>query len=154
VTAKQLHENLNNFTDTMEVYLHRFASNIPPTLCRETPGGFSLKVAYSRGVKYLADHGECRWLIDMIAAEIQKPAKDPEYWKMHFWHLEKNGNGAILRCVRDTDEESMNRPLVVKKIGFTDFPFELDGKQPFTIYAGAVERGSDKLMLIYLPSEY
>jgi hypothetical protein len=155
VTPKELHQNLSNFTCSDEnAYLHRFAANIPVTLCRETPGGFPLKVAYSEGVKYLVEHGQCRWLLDMIATEIQKPAKDPKYWETHFWRLEKKGGGAILRCIYDTDEKSLDEPLVVKRIGFTDFPFELEGKQPFTLYAGATQRGSDKLMLIFLPSEY
>jgi hypothetical protein len=83
--------------------------------------------------------------------QVQK--KKPEWLQLHFWVLEKSkGNKATLKCVHDTDKQSMGKLVVKKEYDFTDFPFPSNGK--FVLYCGATFAIFGNIQNILLPSEY
>lgn len=141
MTPAELHSNLRMFSGTEEA--HRI--------------GIIPNFLVSDGVKYLADKGECFWLLDAISSYYidssfrQKLDADDRLKTMQFWLLEKKGNGAVLKCQRDTGpgEEA----YVTQDIPSTDFPFE-QGETMFKIYVAFTAVGNRHVYLAMLPSEY
>lgn len=110
-------------------------------------------VIYSEGAVFLAENGKAWWLLEAIAShltagkEIREKAKENQcFLGLHFWELQKDGDGAILACVEDTGLE----PIVTQKIEYTDFPFSRSGL--FRLYVG--NDGPGTPTKIFLPSEY
>lgn len=103
LTPAQLQANLGQFTGTENYYRHW--------------SGF----LFTDGVKYLADHAGCYWLIDAIASYQRELAEHPDQ-RLHetqFWKLTVQENhGAILECVADQGVP----PAVSQPIEWTDFP--------------------------------
>jgi hypothetical protein len=138
-----LHQALRGFSGTEEYHRHWLPH-----------------VVYTDGVAYLAEHGECYWLIDAIASHLRRPpviAKKygERFGAFHLWTLRKfpdggGPNAAILETKEDTDE-----PILIRQvIPYTDFPFE-DGDKPFKLYAAASEMEEGKTVyVLMLPSEY
>src|SRR5690348_16493670 len=65
------------------------------------------RLAYSDGVKFLAENGGAYWLIDLIASYQPMLAKhrDHRLHDLQFWALTVNGDrSATVTCVADTDE--------------------------------------------------
>jgi len=91
---------LEQFTGTEQYYKH-----------------WTKLMVYTDGVSYLADKGECHWLLDVIASyqiksEIRKT-------KFQVWEFKKdiNGGGVV------TMKEDKGKPEIVnQKIPHTDFP--------------------------------
>ena len=116
-----------------------------------TRHGLARCVIYSEGAKYLAEHGDCYWLLDAVASYFldrkfrQHLRTHPDFSRMHFWNLTKEGEGAVLTAVFDKG----CTPVVSQEIEYTDFLFPEDGK--FQLYVGSDETG---LWKIFLPSEY
>ncbi len=89
---------------------------------------------YTDGIKYLAERGECYWLIDLVGSY------QPQLGNMPFqvWRLQvRDDKSALATMVEDTGE-----PVKVRQeIPFTDFPLKT-----FSFYC------IDNIML--LKSEY
>lgn len=111
-------ENLMQFTGTEKYYSY-----------------FNLKL--TDGVKYLADKGECWWLLDVILSY------QPEYYQVPFqlWELNIDKEEDKRAAVITMREDSNTKALVTQKIPYTDFP--LDYLKLYVI---------DRVIL--LPSEY
>ncbi len=76
---------------------------------------------FTDGVKYLADHAECYWLIDLVGS-YQPQLRDVPF---QVWRIEvKHDDSALVTMIEDTGQ-----PVKIKQeIPFTDFPlseFEL-----------------------------
>lgn len=71
------------------------------------------------GMKYLAEQGECWWLMDVVASYQHQLVKE----KIHFqlWQIKKNeDNSCKVTCREDTGE----KPVVEQEIEYTDFPLD------------------------------
>ncbi len=70
---------------------------------------------YTDGVKYLADHAECYWLIDLVGS-YQPQLRDVPF---QVWRIKvKDDDSALVTMVEDT-----GKPVKIKQeIPFTDFP--------------------------------
>jgi hypothetical protein len=97
--------NLEQFIGSETVYRH-----------------WSGRLAYTEGVKYLAQKCEAHWLIDAIASWQLSPKvkRDPMLQQIQFWKLRVNPDkSAVLTCERDTDDVA-----VTQEIEYTNFPLE------------------------------
>jgi hypothetical protein len=93
--------DLRQFTGTENWYRH----------------GLLRRITFTDGVKYLAEHAQCWWLIDDIAIMQLRPevrAVDFQFWKLK---VEPDGT-ALLTMVKDEGYE----PTYTQKISITDFP--------------------------------
>ena len=92
---------------------------------------------FTDGVHYLAEHGKCYWLLDLIGS-YQMSDKKIRNMHYQFWKLKVNEDkSAVVTMKEDSDQ-----PVVVKqRIPCTDFP--LDAVELWMI--GGV---------LILPSEY
>lgn len=73
------------------------------------------------GVLFLAQKGECFWLLDLILSvqDLPQIKDDPYLQCMQFWTLIVNEDQtAKVICERDTDDV-----VYEQKIDYTDFPF-------------------------------
>ena len=72
---------------------------------------------FTDGVKYLADHAECYWLIDLVGS-YQPQLRDVPF---QLWRVEVRGDdSALVTMVEDTGQ-----PIrVSQEIPFTDFPLK------------------------------
>ncbi len=70
---------------------------------------------YTDGVKYLAEKGNCYWLLDKILINTKYKKKLQEFgvWKL----LVYEDKSALLVC-----EDGNNNRLYAEKIDYTDFP--------------------------------
>ncbi len=76
---------------------------------------------YTDGIKYLADHAECYWLIDLVGS-YQPQLRDVPF---QLWRIDvRDDKSALVTMIEDTGQ-----PVKVRQeISFTDFPlsdFEL-----------------------------
>ncbi len=124
------HDELRRFTGSGLVYMHR------------------LHLAYTEGVRHLANRGDAYWLIDAISSWIGSKAfreaasKDSRIECMHFWKLTVlEDRTAVLTARVDSPVE----PFIVQSIPFTDFPLS-----DVDIWAGH----DGKSWTLYLPSEH
>lgn len=90
---------------------------------------------YTDGVQYLAEQGQCYWLINAIASYQHKLRRDQYLVDFQLWILSvamegqrkypfieiENDNGCVLTCWRDTPKEGI-KPAVSQQIEYTDFP--------------------------------
>lgn len=112
-------EDLSHFTGSEHWYQH----------------GLVRSIAYTDGVKYLADEGGAYWLLDEIAL-AQKFNARVKVEPFQVWTLVVNDREGVLTC--DDGDDNI---VYTKTIPFTDFPLA-EIKLYFT----------DKVIL--LPSEY
>lgn len=70
---------------------------------------------FTDGIKYLADHAECYWLIDLCGS-YQPELKDIPF---QLWRVDvRDDNSALVTMVED-----IGQPIKVRQeIPFTDFP--------------------------------
>lgn len=70
---------------------------------------------FTDGVKYLADHAECYWLIDLVGS-YQPQLRDVPF---QLWRVEvRDDDSGLVTMVEDTGQ-----PIKIKQeIPFTDFP--------------------------------
>ncbi len=70
---------------------------------------------FTDGVKYLADHAECYWLIDLVGS-YQPQLRDVPF---QLWRVEvRDDDSGLVTMVEDTGQ-----PVKIKQeIPFTDFP--------------------------------
>jgi hypothetical protein len=100
VQDEKLEAALSSFIGSDEVYRHGI-----------------FKMLYTQGVQYLAEKGECYWLLDAIASYQIKPKVKREPFQV--WTLTVNHKKeAVLTCVRDTGA----KPVATQRIDYTDFP--------------------------------
>ena len=131
--AEALREGLPHFTGTQKLFRHAF---------------FRAAV-YTEGVQFLAEKGECYWLLDDIVSHLASPAfnraaaKDDRIRDMHFWKLKVAKDESAKLTARADDGV---KPFVSQDIPYTDFP--LDEQD---VWAQRNEFGSFTLML---PGEY
>ncbi len=109
---------------------------------------FIRAVIYTDGIQYLAQHGNCYWLLDAIGSHLISPefkqaaAKDERLSLLSFWKLAVSPNRtAKLTAIADSDEP----PFVTQDIDFTDFPLD-------SIDIWAANNGEGYTLM--LPSEY
>jgi hypothetical protein len=87
-------------------------------------GGFFGKDVYlTDGVKYLAEHARCFWLLDVICSYqgYEKLDQNFQVWTLNVFskeEAEKKGYLALVKGRNDT------KSIVTQKIPFTDFPLE------------------------------
>jgi len=98
--ANAFYAQLNQFTDSAEFYPHWL------------PG-----FRYTEGVRFLAEHTRCYWLIDLIAILQVRALKDAWLREFQLWELFVKGGSAILACSRDSDDVAFREVIVT-----TDFP--------------------------------
>jgi len=72
---------------------------------------------YTDGVKYLATHAECYWLLEAIFSYQSIPEIKSEPFQV--WKLVKQGDAATLSI-----EDGNDNVIKEFKIPFTDFPLE------------------------------
>ncbi len=75
---------------------------------------------YTDGVKFLAEMGQCYWLLDAIGSwQISPKVRGNKMLgEIQFWTLEvKENNSAKLVCERDSNDVA-----VTQEIEYTDFP--------------------------------
>ena len=90
---------------------------------------YSLGMLYTDGVKELADHAECYWLLDAIAVHQPKLRQNPRLRDFQLWllvvgnehELIKPKHSAVLTCWEDTPVLGV-KPAVSQEIEYTDFP--------------------------------
>jgi hypothetical protein len=99
-------DNLESFTGTECYYRH-----------------FTRKLVYTDGVKYLAEHGEAYWLIDLVASYQNGPAiaKNERLQEFQLWEVKLVGKGCVVTC----REDSNIPPSITQEIEYTDFPFDI-----------------------------
>jgi hypothetical protein len=69
------------------------------------------------GVQYLTEKAKCFWLIDLIES-CQPKLRDARF---QIWGIKVNDDKtAFIYCKEDSDK----KPVVTKKIDFTDFPLK------------------------------
>jgi hypothetical protein len=101
MNAKLTQADLAQFTGTETWFRHG--------ICRN--------VLYTDGVQYLAEHGECYWLIDKIATLQSIPRIKSEEFQV--WRLKVTNNTATLTC-----EDGNDNAVYSEHITFTDFPLD------------------------------
>ena len=97
----QLQEDLKYFTGTENWYKHSMFPNF----------------TYTDGVKHLASHAECYWLIESIFSYQSIPEIKQQDFQV--WKLVKKNDSAVLSV-----EDGNNNVIRLFKIAFTDFPLE------------------------------
>jgi hypothetical protein len=101
------------------------------------------RMVLTDGAKYLAQKGECFWLMDAIASHQPECLKHEALRYIQFWTLTKHPEGnATLKCF----EDSGLPPVVTQEIPYTDFPLDT-----IKLY---VQTMGDGHYCIMLPSEY
>ena len=124
-TAPKLNQgDLDQFTGTDQWYRH----------------AINLSVTFTDGVSYFAETAGAFWLLDIIATELPKLAR--EHGIVFITATARDGK-ADLVAVRDDGEP----PLWKRHIDFTDLP---DGAWRLWFADG----GPDGTLVIMLPSEY
>jgi hypothetical protein len=98
--ANALYAELNQFTGSTEFYRHWLK-------------GFR----YTEGVRFLAEHARCYWLIDLIASLQVRALKDAWLREFQLWELFVKDGSAILACSRDSDDVAFRQTIEA-----TDFP--------------------------------
>ncbi len=132
VSAAELRAELAHFTGDYERYRH----------------GVNRSLIYTPAVRYLAEKAGAYWLIDAIASHVGSAAyrreamRDPRLQYLHFWRLEVAEDGSAVLSAR---ADSGQRPFVVQRVPFTDFP--LDEIDLWVGYDG-------RHYTLYLPSEH
>ena len=79
---------------------------------------------FTDGVKFLAEHAEAFWLIDVVASYQRRLARTERLREFQLWQIKRtasNPQGVIVTCRGDSDEE----PVVTQHIPYSDFPAEL-----------------------------
>src|SRR5258706_3106470 len=98
--ANAFYAQLNQFTGSNEFYRHWLKS-----------------FRYTEGVRFLAEHARCYWLIDLIASLQVRALKDAWLREFQLWELFVKDRRGILVCSRDSDDIAFRE--VIKA---TDFP--------------------------------
>jgi hypothetical protein len=100
------------------------------------------------GVLYLAEKGQCFWLMDAIASHQPDLLKNEWAEQAQFWELtvDLDAHTAVLICREDSDKA----PAVTQVIEYTDF--DLDTIKIWVMPTGRPNGGVDYVLL--LPSEY
>jgi len=98
--ANALYAQLNHFTGLSALHRHWLP-----------------RFHYTEGVRFLAEHTRCYWLIDLIAILQLRAWKDAWLRQFQLWELfVKDGRG-ILACSRDSDDVAFRQTIET-----TDFP--------------------------------
>ena len=78
------------------------------------------RLIYTEGVHYLVENGAA-WLVDAVASyQGDRRLLKQRLKEFQLWELRRVGQGAVLSCREDSDEE----PVITQEIEFTDFPLE------------------------------
>jgi hypothetical protein len=72
---------------------------------------------YTEGVRFLAEHARCYWLIDLIAILQVRAVKDAWLREFRLWELVVQDRRGILTCSRDTEDVAFREVIET-----TDFP--------------------------------
>jgi hypothetical protein len=74
---------------------------------------------YTEGVRFLAEHAYCYWLINVIAVLQERALTD--CWLRHFqlWELFVYDHRGVLICSRDSEDEAFRRMFRI-----TSFPVD------------------------------
>lgn len=76
-------------------------------------------IRYTEGIRFLAEHADCYWLIDAIASYQRELMKIRALREFQCWDLKVNPDkSCVLTCREDTDIQ----PVVRQEIEYTDFP--------------------------------
>ena len=102
---KALEQRLRQFSPSPERYEH--------------PTGMT----YTKGVLYIIETHDLRWLVDAIANHQLSPAiaLDPEQWSWQSWELSNAGH-PLLNCFHN--EEQQTRPAISQELWSNDFPLK------------------------------
>jgi hypothetical protein len=123
LNINELNQKLADFTGTINWWKH-----------------WTNLLAYTDGVKALAEEAQAYWLIDAIASHQINPKvarHDFQVWTLTV----SEDKTAVLQMKEDSDKQ----PVVTQKIEYTDFP---TGK--FTLWI----EGSGRERVLLLPSEH
>jgi hypothetical protein len=99
-TAKELQDNLPNFTGTE----HYFK--------------FLMGIRFTDGVKYLAESAECFWLLDIIASYQVHDIVKKEPFQVYKLTVNEDKSGLVE--ITNGDQ----RILETQEINYTDFPLQ------------------------------
>jgi hypothetical protein len=94
IEQNALRAELRQFTGSTEFYRH-----------------FTNAIIYTEGVKFLAERGRLYWLIDLIASLQMRALKDPALREFQLWELRTSKGGAVLVCLRDSEDEAFRVTL-------------------------------------------
>lgn len=107
LSPEELQAGLAQFTGTETWYRYRL--------------GQVILAYYTDGIKYLADHAECYWLLTEIVVAQTEVNISTEPFQV--WNLRIDENHRATLCCEDGN----NTILLTKAIPFTDFPLrEID----------------------------
>ena len=116
---KLTESDLAQFTGSEHAYRHPFG------------------IAYTDGVKFMAERADAYWLIDAIAS-YQASLKGPILKVFQVWQLVVHDDRSATLTVRaDSDQE----PAITQEISYTDFPL---GEVKLWVSGG----------MLMLPNEY
>jgi hypothetical protein len=101
---------------------------------------FGNTLVFTDGVKALCELCKAFWLTDAIWSHQKQALKDEMLQDFQLWTLKRVGEGAVLTCWRDTNNEAFHQD-----IEYTDFPLD-----EIKLY---VERADENLWVCMLPSE-
>ena len=103
---------------------------------------FVPKVLHTDGIQELAEHGECFWLLDVLATEFYSAVKKQQP-DSYYIHLDCKQNKV------DIVMEDYKKKVIYKRhVDYTDLP---SGK--LTIKAGWHGEHGENYMILCLPSE-
>lgn len=120
MTNEQLARDLASFTGTAEYYR------------------INQRLVITEGVKYLAEHAGCYWLLILYASHLAAINGDHEGFTV--LKLTRQGSGADIAI-----EDGNDQVLAVQHVDYTDFPFD-----SFSLYAC----WNGECWVAMLPSEY
>jgi DNA-binding XRE family transcriptional regulator len=80
-----------------------------------SPYGFT----YTEGARFVFEACKAYWLLDVIGSYQPKCRRDGMLAEFQIWQLDVDGSKAVVRCLRDTDDEALRQA-----IPYTDFPLE------------------------------
>lgn len=100
ISANAFYVQLNRFRRSAERYAHWH-------------GDFF----YTEGVRFLAEHARCYWLLNVIAILQERALLDYSLRQFQLWELFARERCGVLVCSRDSEDEAFRWTL-----GLKDFP--------------------------------
>lgn len=147
LTIDQLNDESRNFIGTENYYLHATG-----------------KLVYTDGVKWLAETGQCYWLIDVVASYQPEIARNDRVYEFQAWRLTVGdvgeygeGKNAVVECGRDiVDVQAVNNRnhVVVERCVEQKLWTDLPGKGEITLYCIPGQVGHAIKPVLMLTSEY
>jgi hypothetical protein len=80
-----------------------------------------LNILITDGVKYLADQGQCHWLLGIMASFQNQLKRNGRLYEFCLWQVEREKDGAIITARGDTNEPA----FLEQHLDYAEFPFNI-----------------------------